>query len=112
MNLKLEKLLTAGFAAAQGATFIASTSAEAFWGGVIAQQRKMIFGTWDCLYETDGKIYRSDLNHSAFVETKHSKQTCEVSGQLQLNGTWKTNKISELVFPAGGTSEIRNFRTG
>ena len=102
MNLKLEKLLTAGFAAVLGASFIAATPTKAFWGGEVAQQKKMILGTWDCTYETGGKIYRADFNQFSFRRDGTLKTDLRGgSGQLQLIGTWKINKASELVFPAG-----------
>ena len=95
------------------ASFVSASPAEAFWGGKVAQQRKMILGTWDCTYETGGKIYRADLNQFSFRRDGTLKTDLRSgAAQRQLIGSWKINKESELVFPAGGTSESKDLRTG
>ena len=96
-----------------GASFMSATPAEAFWGGKVAEQRKMILGTWDCTYETDGKIYRPDMLQFSFRRDGGVRTVSKIgSGQMQLMGSWKINKESELIFPAGGTSEMKDLRTG
>ena len=89
------------------------TPAEAFWGGKAAEQRKMILGTWDCTYEIDGKIYRPEMLQFSFRRDGGVRTVSKIgSGQMQLMGSWKINKESELIFPAGGTSEMKDLRTG
>ena len=92
---------------------MSATPAEAFWGGKVAEQRKMILGTWDCTYETDGKIYRPDMLQFSFRRDGGVRTVSRIgSFQMQLMGSWKINKESELIFPAGGTSEMKDLRTG
>ena len=92
---------------------MSATPAEAFWGGKAAEQRKMILGTWDCMYETDGKIYRPEMLQFSFRRDGGVRIVSRIGGgQLQLMGSWKINKESELIFPAGATSEMKDLRTG
>ena len=92
---------------------MSATPAEAFWGGKAEEQRKMILGTWDCTYETDGKIYRPEMLQFSFRRDGGVRTVSRIgSGQMQLMGSWKINKESELIFPAGGTSEMKDLRTG
>lgn len=95
-----------------GASFMSVTPAEAFWGGKAAEQRKMILGTWDCTYEIDGKIYRPEMLQFSFRRDGGVRTVSKIgSGQMQLMGSWKINKESELIFPAGGISEMKDLRT-
>ena len=92
---------------------MSATPAEAFWVGKAAEQRKMILGTWDCTYEVDGKIYRPEMLQFSFRRDGGVRTVSRIgSGQMQLMGSWKINKESELIFPAGGTSEMKDLRTG
>jgi hypothetical protein len=96
-----------------GASFIAPNPAEAFWGGKAAEQRKMILGTWDCTYETGGKTYRPEMNQFSFRRDGGLKTDLRMgSRQMQMTGSWKIKKESELIFPSGGSSEMKDLRTG
>ena len=110
-QMKLFKAIAA--AAVIGASFVAASPAQAFWGGKVAEQRKMILGTWDCTFETGGKIYRPDIMQFSFRRDGGLRSNLQMaSSKMTIYGTWRLNKDSELVFPAGATTETKDLQTG
>ena len=101
-------------AAVIGGLFLIPVPAQAFfWWGKVAEQRKAILGTWDCTFETGGKTYRPDMNQFSFRRDGTLRSDLKNGHQeLHLMGSWKIDKESKLVFPAGGVAIATDRRTG
>ena len=95
------------------ATLITFSSSEAFGADKVSEQRKLILGTWNCIFQSGGKTIPTDKFQYSFSPNGSLKSDLQVgSSRVVTKGVWMVNKATQLVFPGQKSITTVNLKTG
>ena len=95
------------------ATLITFSSSEAFGADKVSEQRKLILGTWNCIFQSGGGVIPTDKFQYSFSPNGSLKSDLQVgSSRVVTKGVWMVNKATQLVFPGQKSITTVNLKTG
>ena len=95
------------------ATLITFSSSEAFGADKVSEQRKLILGTWNCIFQSGGEVIPTDKFQYSFSPNGSLKSDLQVGGsRVVTKGVWMVNKATQLVFPGQKSITTVNLKTG
>ena len=109
-QMKLLHSMTAAIVVASLMTFISS---EAYGEDKVSEQRKLIQGTWNCIFKSGGKAIPTDKFQYSFSPNGLLKSDLQVgNSRVVTKGVWMIAKAEQLVFPGQKSITTVNLKTG
>ena len=109
-QMKLLHSMTAAIVVASLMTFISS---EAYGEDKVSEQRKLIQGTWNCIFKSGGKAIPTDKFQYSFSPNGLLKSDLQVgNSRVVTKGVWMIVKAEQLVFPGQKSITTVNLKTG
>ena len=95
------------------ASLMIFSSSEAFGADKVSEQRKLILGTWNCIFQSGGKTIPTDKFQYSFSANGSLKSDLQVrSSRVVTKGVWMIDKATQLVFPGQKSITTVNLKTG
>lgn len=95
------------------ASLLTFSSSEAFGVDKVSEQRKLILGTWNCIFQSGGKTVPTDKFQYSFSPNGSLKSDLQLGGsRVVTKGVWMIDKATQLVFPGQKSITTVNLKTG